>query len=376
MTPELPPSDSAITPPPDLTFAVRYDEFAGQSFPSGNRGHGTLVVREPGTSATYVFTGPSPPSLSLGAELEYAFPAESIHHVEVTDLRISFTGVLNRGTSEPQPFSFHCLTTADTAAIARLLAATSATALSADDNFDNQLARLPSAATPWTSVTGLIVIANVVGFVAMGLAGAGWISVASMAPYQRFGANQAIATTDGQWWRLVASMFLHYGILHLLLNMWALFQAGQLLEKLLGRALYLLVYFGSGICGSLVTLVWHGREGAWSAGASGAVFGIYGALIGYMLRQQHALPPSVWKAGLKGALSFAICNLIFGLVLPGIDNAAHLGGLVGGFALGGIVALPLDLASRRRLTPGRLVLGTAILGVAITLGVLVATRSR
>ncbi len=376
MTPDRPISASAAAPAPDHTFAVQYDEFAGQIFPSGNRGRGTLVVREPGTSATFVFTGPSPPSLSLGAELEYAFPAESIRDIAVTGHRISFTGVLRRGSSEPQPFSFHGVTAADTAAIARLLPVAPAPHISAEDDFDAQLARLPSAATPWTSVTGLIVIANLLVFVAMGLAGAGWISVASMAPYLRYGANQAIATTDGQWWRLVASMFLHYGILHLLLNMWALFQAGQLLEKLLGRALYILVYFGSGICGSLVTLVWHGREGAWSAGASGAVFGIYGALIGYMLRQQHALPPSVWQPGLKGALSFAGYNLIFGLLIPGIDNAAHLGGLAGGFALGGLVALPLDLATRRQLTPGRLALGTIVLGVAIAIGVFAATRSR
>lgn len=155
-------------------------------------------MREPGTSATFVFTGPSPPSLSLGAELEYAFPAESIRDVAVTDHRISITGVLHRGPSEPQPFSFHCVTAADTAAIARLLPATRALNGSAEDDFDTQLARLTSAATPWTSVTGLIVIANVLVFVAMGFAGAGWISVATMAPYIRFGANQAIATTDGQ----------------------------------------------------------------------------------------------------------------------------------------------------------------------------------
>jgi rhomboid protease GluP len=155
--------------------------------------------------------------------------------------------------------------------------------------------------------------------------------------------------------------------------MWALFQAGQLLEKLLGRSLFVLVYFGSGLTGSLVTLLWHGDK-MWSAGASGAVFGVYGALIGYMLREKHALPKSVYQPGLKSALTFAGYNLFYGMVHPRIDNAAHLGGLLGGLALGWLVAVPVDLPSRLRLIPQRLRLGAALLAVAIVAGVVAAPR--
>lgn len=376
MPPEEAAPDSSASAAHDITFAVEYDEFAGQSFPADRRCRGRLEIGEPGPAATFTFFGPSPPSLSLGEELEFAFPVQSIRNVEIRGNRISFSGTTRSGLAEPRSFFFHCVHPEDTAKIARLLPSPHESPVDAAEDFETQLDRLPAAHSFWTSMTGLIVLANLLAFVAMGFAGAGWFQVASMQPYMRFGANQAIATTDGQWWRLVTSMFLHYGILHLLLNMWALFQAGQLLEKLTGRALYVLVYFGSGICGSLATLVWHGKSGAWSAGASGAVFGIYGALTGYILRQRHALPERVWRPILKGALAFAGYNLVFGLLMPQIDNAAHFGGLCGGCALGALVAMPLDLKTRQRLLPRRLILGTSVLALAMVIGIWAAIHRR
>lgn len=372
----MPPDESAPPAPEpaknDLTFSVEYDEFAGQSFAPAARGRGALVVHDVGPSSTFTFSGPQQPSLSLGSEIAFTVSAEKIRNVSVRGKSIAFVGTLRPGVASDQAFAFHCLTEAEAAEIARLLPGTKDADVAAEDNFDAQLARLPRSRSPWTSVTGLIVIANVLVFVAMGLAGAGWLTVADMMPYMRYGANHAELTTDGEWWRLVASMFLHYGIMHLLLNMWALFEAGQILERLLGRSLYTFVYFGSGISGSLLSLVWHGTKGAWSAGASGAVFGVYGSLVGYMLREKHALPKSVWQPGMKSALSFAGYNLVIGTMLPGIDNSAHVGGFVGGFALGWLVALPLDRDIRRRLVPTRLGLGAVALAVAVGLGALAA----
>ena len=374
----MPPDESApsaLPPsPPDVTFPVEYDEFAGQSFPADSRGRGSLLIQDAGPAATFTFSGPKAPTLSLGSDIAFTFAAEKIRHVAVRGRAITFVGTMRHGAAADQEFAFHASTDAAAAAIARLLPAAEDPAAADDADFVARLDRLPGARNAWTSVTGLIVAANVLVFVAMGLAGAGWFGVADMMPYIRYGANHAVVTTDGGWWRLGASMFLHYGILHLGLNMWALFQAGQLLERLLGRTLYTLVYFGSGITGSLVSLVGHGTKGAWSAGASGAVFGVYGALIGYMLREKHALPKSVWQPGLKSALSFAGYNLVIGLMLPGIDVSAHLGGLVGGFALGWLVALPLDLATRRRLVPTRFALGTTAVAVAVLVGAMAAPR--
>lgn len=376
MPPEQSAPVEAPSPAPDLTFDVEYAEFGGQVFPADRRGRGKLVIAEPGPTATFSFSGPPPASLSLDRALEFSFPFASIRQAEVRGNFISFSGVTSGGLATPQQFSFYCVTAADTAVVARWLPVQSGPFVAGDEDFEAKLDRLPAADSFWTSVTGLIVIANVLAFVALGLAGAGWFKVADMQPYVRFGANQAIATADGQWWRLVSSMFLHYGILHLLLNMWALVQAGQLVEKLTGRVLYVLVFFGSGILGSLTTLVWHGKAGAWSAGASGAVFGVYGALIGFIVRQRQTVPQQVRRPVLNGALAFAAYNLVFGFLMPGVDNAAHLGGLIGGLSLGALVALPLDPETRHRLATGTLLRASIFLSAAIATGVWAVLRAQ
>lgn len=368
--PPLPPP----APASDRVFTVTYDEFAGQSFEATARGPGSLVIQGTGPAATYTFTGPPPPSASLGGGVEFVFSAEKIKNVAAEGTCIKFVGTLRSGLAPEQPFAFHCATPAEAAALARLFPSTRDAEFAADQEFDVRLARLPAARSPGTSVTGLLIIVNVVIFIAMGFAGAGWIMRADMAPYIHYGANRVDVTTDGQWWRLVTSMFLHYGIIHLALNMWALFQAGLVLERLLGRTLYTFVYFGSGLTGSLVTLLWHRAEGVWSAGASGAVFGVFGALVGYMLHEKHALPKNVWQPMLSSMVTAIGYNLVFGVVVSGIDNAAHVGGLLGGLALGWLVALPLDIETRRRLLGPRLAVGAAVLAAVVTLGVIAAPR--
>lgn len=369
-------SSSASGSDAEITFPIEYDEFAGQSFEADARGRGRLVIEGAGAFTTFTFIGPAQPSLSLGRELEFVFAVQKIRNVSVQANRITFDGTFRNGTAPEQTFAFHCLTPADTATVTRLLPAARDPAFDQDQELLAQLDRLPEARTPWTSVTGLIVAANVLVFVLMGLAGAGWLTAATdLTPYLRYGANHGLLTVDGQWWRLITSTFLHYGILHLALNMWALFQAGQLLEKLLGRALFTLVYFASGLCGGLVTILWNGSGGGLSAGASGAVFGVCGALLGYMLREKHALPRSLWEPCIKGTISFAGYNLVIGMMLPNIGNAAHLGGLAGGFAFGWLLAVPLDLEIRRHLIPPRLRLGAAVLVAVFAAGV-ISTRAR
>ena len=243
----------------------------------------------------------------------------------------------------------------------------------ASQDFIRRLNEISGAGGPWSSITNLIIAANVAVFVVMGFLGAGWFETESMLPYIRYGANNGAATTDGEWWRLVTSMFMHYGVIHLALNMWALFQVGHLVEKLLGRWPYTVMYFGSGIVGGLVTLLWHGDQ-KWSAGASGAVFGVYGALLGYILREKHTVPPKIYQPLAKSTLTFAGYNLFYGFVHPRIDNSAHIGGLIGGLTLGWLLALPVDREIRVRLGPSRLRLGIAVLVAAIGIGVVSAPR--
>jgi rhomboid protease GluP len=148
------------------------------------------------------------------------------------------------------------------------------------------------------------------------------------------GANHPdLVLQEGQWWRLVASMFLHIGVFHLLLNGWALFQLGALYEVWVGSARMLSVYFASGIAGSLASVFFTGEL---SAGASGAIFGILGGLIAFLARRHEHLTSRA-KGLLGQLLLWAGINVVIGFTSPGIDNAAHLGGCAMGFALGWFV---------------------------------------
>ena len=237
-----------------------------------------------------------------------------------------------------------------------------------------RLHKMPAAPTPFTSATNLIVALNVAMFIFMGaFYDAGWWEPTSMRPYNLFAASNGAATTDGEWWRLLTSMFAHFGFLHLALNMWALANVGPLVERLFGRALYLLLYLAAGIGGGMVSLAWNGDR-IWSAGASGAIFGVYGLLLGYILRERHGLPKLVFRPMLKSTLIFAALNIFFGATRPGIDNACHLGGLATGFLLGWLTALPVDPEIHARRGASRLWLALAATVVITAAGIAFTPR--
>jgi len=128
---------------------------------------------------------------------------------------------------------------------------------------------------------------------------------------------------QGDWWRVVTAMFLHYGPLHLALNMYSLYFAGTLLEHLIGRWRFALLYFASGVAGSAGALVWTPLAG--TVGASGAIFGILGGLF-VLERRRH-----IATGGQIAVL--IVINLIFSLTFAGISIGGHIGGLIGGVAL-------------------------------------------
>lgn len=146
-----------------------------------------------------------------------------------------------------------------------------------------------------------------------------------------WGANFKPMTLEGQWWRLFTACFLHIGILHLLLNMYALLYIGLLLEPYLGKTRFLAAYLISGITASMISLWWH--DLTISAGASGAIFGMYGVFLA--LLTTNLLDKSVKKAFLTSIAVFVGYNLLNGLKPnSGIDNAAHIGGLISGLIIG------------------------------------------
>jgi len=187
---------------------------------------------------------------------------------------------------------------------------------------------------PGVPVTKLLVAINLLIFVAMLASGAGlWHSSNSV--QLAWGANFGPATQEGEWWRLGTAMFLHFGLVHLTLNLWALWDAGQLVERMYGHARFTAIYFASGLAGNLLSLVAH-KGLAISGGASGAIFGIYGALLVFLWCERGRLHPHEFRWFFWGAMAFAIVSLGLGLAITGIDNAAHIGGFVTGL-LGGII---------------------------------------
>ena len=178
-----------------------------------------------------------------------------------------------------------------------------------------------------TPVTLVLLIAIAVGFV---------LQLVYGDPLTAAGANYGPAIRQGQYWRLVTSMFLHGGWLHILLNGWALFQLGSLLELLMGSSRMLVIYFASGVAGSLASAMFTQEP---SVGASGAIFGLLGALIAFLLRRRGALTPQ-GKSILTQLVGWAVINVVFGFSTPGIDNSAHLGGCAVGLLLGFVLPEP------------------------------------
>jgi rhomboid protease GluP len=176
------------------------------------------------------------------------------------------------------------------------------------------------------------------------------------------GANHAPLVMQGEVWRLLAAMFLHGGLLHIGFNMFALYQAGQIVERLFGARAFLLLYLAAGLAGNVASMWWNPQ--AVSVGASGAVFGVYGALLAYVRAQPGSMPISVFNQIRSSTLAFIGYSLFAGFALPGIDNGAHVGGLVAGLALGYGLAQPLDSARSLHLGSPRALIALLLVAVA------------
>ena len=185
----------------------------------------------------------------------------------------------------------------------------------------------------------------------------------------RFGANYGTRTLGGQPWRLLTSVFLHEGVLHIALNMWALFNLGILAEILFGRRAFTVMYLLCGLAGSIGSVWWHfhtGSIGVVGIGASGAIFGIAGALIPALALQKNARLRVALKGNLTSILIFVAYTVIYGAKAAHIDNSAHLGGLAAGLVLG--LALPSSPGFDKDHHPAR-----KLLVVAASAGLLLAS---
>jgi rhomboid protease GluP len=191
------------------------------------------------------------------------------------------------------------------------------------------------AATPAALVTVPLIVINVVVFLAMVVGGVGPIQPTPDS-LLGWGANYGPLTTHGQWWRLITAMFAHAGIVHLAFNMYCLFRIGLFAERVFGNVRFAGLYFLAGIGGNLASLYWHPLQVC--VGASGAIFGIFGAVLGLLISRPNAVPVNRAQGLTKDAVTFVAVNLLYGMMQPEVDMAAHVGGLVTGLVVGLILA--------------------------------------
>ena len=163
------------------------------------------------------------------------------------------------------------------------------------------------------------------------------------------GGNAASEVQQGQWWRLLTSSFLHIGPVHLALNMLGLLLVGPTVERLYGHWLVLLLYIGAALAGAAASLHFSASSGV-SVGASAAVFGCAGSLLTMLVRHRRQLPQKFGRQALVGIVLVIVVALVQGLA-PGVDNAAHVGGLLAGIALALILPGRFDDAASGAFEP-------------------------
>ena len=150
----------------------------------------------------------------------------------------------------------------------------------------------------------------------------------------KFGANLDVLVKNGEYYRLFTSIFLHIGIMHLLCNMYSQYIIGREVESLFGKVKYIIIFILSGIFGSILSIAFS--HNVISEGASGAIFGLLGALLYFGMHYRTYLGESL----VRSIIPILIINLIIGFLSPGIDMAAHIGGFVGGILVSMMVGIP------------------------------------
>jgi rhomboid protease GluP len=176
------------------------------------------------------------------------------------------------------------------------------------------------------------------------------------------GALVPALIAQGEVWRLVSSMFLHSGFAHLALNMLSLYFLGSFIEEAFGRGRFLALYLLSGLSGGLAYLYFGAFNGA-AVGASGAIFGLLGGVLGYSLRRGTFS----WQNPLiRQLLILLALNLYLGFSIANISNTAHIGGLLGGIAFGWLVAPTVYAQKRlRAFSPVAVVFGAEVILLVI-----------
>ena len=173
--------------------------------------------------------------------------------------------------------------------------------------------------------TKLIILACVVMYIILGINNGNFLTF-SATSLAIFGGNNLLLVQNGEVWRILTSAFLHVGLIHLVVNMYSLAIIGTLVDTLIGKWKFLFIYFISAIGGNLLSLVFS-QANVVSVGASGALFGLMGALLYFGYHYRLYLSEAIRNQ----IIPIILINLLIGFIVPGIDNVAHIGGLIGGY---------------------------------------------
>jgi rhomboid protease GluP len=225
----------------------------------------------------------------------------------------------------------------------------------------NQVSRRASSGFP---VTNVLVGLNVLVYVLMMLSASPPFHL-DTEQVLRWGADYGPLTLTTQPWRLLTAMFVHGGLLHIATNMWCLWNLGRMAENIFGRFTFLLVYLFTGVAASLLSVMLHPNQV--SVGASGAIFGVAGALITALYLGKLPIPKLHLKMTLNSLVIFALVNLAIGASVPMIDNTGHIGGLIAGLVVGALLAPSLTGDAESKAHNRQLVFSTlaVLLGAAI-----------
>ena len=212
-------------------------------------------------------------------------------------------------------------------------------------------------------VTYSIMAACIAVYIAMSVS-SGTFVAPTVGNVLRWGGTGPQIILQGEWWRLVTAVFVHIGIIHIASNMYVFWGLGMMAERLLGRFNFLAVYLLTGIAGNVLTLLL--KPNIVGAGASGAIFGLAGLLISVLQFGRLSVPREQLAPLKKEVVKLALYNLLIGAVVPGINNIAHLGGLIYGLLLGALYAWSsrLDGDARTKLQGIGLAAATLLLAMA------------
>jgi rhomboid protease GluP len=324
------------------------------------RGAGTMIVR----GSEVVLNGKRRRSFRFGAKFSVSMPLDGIVNVNRDGKKVVFEYRLADSAVGTVAIWSHDDAAGE--AIVRALPVTKT------ERFEQKQLELSAfntqlmAVSPTAWVTPVLVAANVLVFLWTVWRGAGFFDSNGLVMIA-LGSDYGPLTTSGEWWRLITSTFLHFGILHIALNMWALWGTGQLVERLYGSRYFLLLYMLAGICGSIASVAWN--PGVNSAGASGAIFGVFGAMLAFVANKKAGVPTAIVQQHRGSTAAFVAYNLLNGFTHAGIDNAAHLGGLIGGFAIGWLLVRPVTVQARQTSDTRRIGAAVAVGIAALAVGI-------